>query len=230
MRPAFPQDVANAGLGRKRRELVLLAPVLLVLTMYAIFHAFVQVFGYPLGYLLSFVIYWLGWCGIVPMIALGRRGVVGLFVGGERGFLPPRPWTHVLLWSPLVFPFFFAFVPRFEAAGVPILLASAGLGIVTGLTEEVLWRGLYLRMFPENVWANTVYPSVAFGLWHLCPLSVLPSRYPGGALLFLLYSVILGVCYAITARATRSIRWCAVSHAVHDALGLGAFAYATWLK
>ena len=230
MRSAFPQDVADSGLGRRSRALVLLAPVLLVLTMYAIFQAFVQVFGYPLGYLLSFVIYWLGWCGIVPMIALGPRGVVGLFVGGERGFLQAGPWTHVLLWSPLVFPFFFAFVPRFGAAGAPILLASAGLGIVTGLTEEVLWRGLYLRMFPENVWANTVYPSVAFGLWHLCPLSVLPSRYPGGALLFLLYSVMLGVCYATTARTTRSIRWCAVSHAIHDALGLGAFAYAIWLK
>ena len=104
------------------------------------------------------------------------------------------------------------------------------LGIVIGVAEEVLWRGLYLRVFPDNVWADAVYPSIAFGIWHLCPLSVLPSRYPGGPLPFLAYSVILGFCYAIVARTSGSIRWCAVAHAIHDSLGLGAFAYAAWFK
>ena len=229
VRSAFPEDVAELHVGTGRRALVLLVPVALVLTMYGIFHAFTRVFGLPLGYLLSFVIYWLGWCGIVPMIVLGRRGVVELFEAGERRFRQLGLRVHVLLWLPLVFPFLFAFVPRLRAAGAPVLFVSIGLGIVIGITEEILWRGLYVRLFPENVWANTVYPSIAFGLWHLCPLSVLPSRYPGGPLLFLLYSVILGACYATAARTTRSIRWVAVSHTVHDTLGLGAFAYAAWL-
>ena len=69
-----------------------------------------------------------------------------------------------------------------------------------------------------------------FGVWHLCPLSVLPSRYPGGPLPFLAYSVILGFCYALVARTSGSIRWCAVAHAIHDSLGLGAFASAAWFK
>jgi len=150
-----------------------------------------------------------------------------------RARLPLRQlglWTHVVLWSPLIFPFCFAFVPRIATAGVSILIASLVLGIVIGVAEEVLWRGLYLRVFPDNVWADAVYPSIAFGIWHLCPLSVLPSRYPGGPLPFLAYSVILGFCYAIVARTSGSIRWCAVAHAIHDSLGLGAFAYAAWFK
>jgi membrane protease YdiL (CAAX protease family) len=44
--------------------------------------------------------------------------------------------------------------------------------VVIGITEEVLWRGVYVTLFADNVWLNTIYPSLAFGLWHLCPLSV----------------------------------------------------------
>lgn len=219
----------HAG-GTRTRAFALLAPVVLVLTMYRIFHASTDAFGLPQGYLLSFAIYWLGWCGIVPVMVLGRRGVREMFVSGRRGFRQLGLQTQVLLWVPLAFPFFFAFLPRFEAVSAPILLASIGLGVVTGVAEEVLWRGVYLRLFPQNGWANTVYPSIVFGVWHLCPLSVLPSRYPGGALLFLLYSTMLGMGYATTAKATGSIRWCTVSHAVHDTLGLGAVVYAAWLR
>ena len=34
---------------------------------------------------------------------------------------------------------------------------------------------------------------------------------------------------AVYARRTASIRWCVVSHCIHDAFGLGAMAYANWL-
>src|SRR5436190_786437 len=82
---------------------------------------------------------------------------------------------------------------------------------------------------PDRLWLNTVYPSITFGLWHLCPLSVLSSRYPGGTISFAAYSIALGLSYAYYARSTGSIRWCIVSHCIHDALGLGAFAYSQWL-
>jgi len=88
---------------------------------------------------------------------------------------------------------------------------------------------VYVTLFADNMWLNTIYPSVAFGLWHLCPLSALPSRYPGGAVSFAAYSIALGLSYAHYARRTRSILWCTVSHCIHDSLGLGGFAYINWL-
>ena len=83
-----------------------------------------------------------------------------------------------------MFPLAFAFVPRAGIAGVPIIIVSICLGLVIGVAEELLWRGVYLALFPDNWWLNLIYPSVAFGLWHLCPLIALPSRYPGGAATF----------------------------------------------
>jgi hypothetical protein len=110
-----------------------------------------------------------------------------------------------------------------------VVVASVVLGMVIGITEEVLWRGAYVTLFADNVWLNTIYPSLAFGLWHLCPLPVAPSRHPGGGLAFVGYAFVLGLSYAYAARRTRSITWSAVSHCVHDALGLGGLAYVTWL-
>jgi membrane protease YdiL (CAAX protease family) len=82
------------------------------------------------------------------------------------------------LW-PIVFPLVFAFIPRIARAGLAVLIVSAVLGIIIGITEEVLWRGVDVNLFGERVWLTSIYPAAAFGLWHLCPLSVLPSRYPG---------------------------------------------------
>lgn len=142
----------------------------------------------------------------------------------------PGIGMHALVWWPIVVPLVAAFIPRVGRAGAGIVAVSVLLGIVTGSTEELLWRGVYLRLFPDNVGWSRLYPSVAFGLWHLAPLGVLPSRYPGGAAGFVAYSTVLGLSYATAARKTGSIRWCALSHCIHDALGLGGFAYASWLS
>jgi membrane protease YdiL (CAAX protease family) len=128
------------------------------------------------------------------------------------------------LW-PIVFPLVFAFIPRIARAGLAVLIVSAVLGIIIGITEEVLWRGVDVNLFGERVWLTSIYPAAAFGLWHLCPLSVLPSRYPGGVVSFAAYSMVLGLSYAYCARRARAIFWCAASHSVHDALGLGGCAY-----
>jgi membrane protease YdiL (CAAX protease family) len=68
-----------------------------------------------------------------------------------------------------------------------------------------------------------------FGLWHVAPQSVRTSSLPGGVASFVLYATVLGLLYAYYARHTGSIRWCTVSHCIHDALGLGAFVYSAWL-
>src|SRR5581483_4984089 len=109
-------------------------------------------------------------------------------------------------WWPILFPLAFSFVQRIPMLTVPILVVSVCLGILTGVTEELLWRGMYIAVFPDDVWLNTVFPSIAFGLWHVCPLVALPSRYPGGTASFVTYAIALGFSYAFCARKTQSVR------------------------
>jgi membrane protease YdiL (CAAX protease family) len=211
-----------------RRRLLQIAPAVLVVTMIGVFRSLTSLLGYPLGYLCAFAVYWIGWCGVLPLAVLGPRDLAGLFAEGRHRRPGRDASTIALVAWPIVLPLVFAFLPRVAHASAPILMMSAGLGIVTGVAEEVLWRGVYLRLFPDNPWWSAVYPSLAFGVWHAAPLSVLPSRYPGGAFAFVAYSTVLGLSYATAARRTRSIRWVAISHCIHDTLGLGGFAYAAW--
>jgi hypothetical protein len=212
-----------------RPVVVIALPAVLIATMYALFRGATAALGFPLGYAASFAVYWIGWCVAVPVAILGPRRVRDLFRERPSGPPPRRVRFQAALWWPLIAPLVFAFIPRVASVSASVLFVSVGLGIVTGVAEEILWRGLYMAVFPKSVWLNSFYPSLMFGIWHLCPLSVLPSRYPGGIASFAFYSVALGLSYSYSARLSRSIRWCSVSHAVHDALGLGGLVYAVWL-
>jgi membrane protease YdiL (CAAX protease family) len=214
----------------RRRRIALLAPVVLILTMCAAFLGFGAWLGFPLGYLVAFVPYWVGWCILFPwMIVDGLPGLLDLFRAGKRRFAQLGWKVQLALWWPIAFPLFFVFISRIGEANIPIILGSVVLGLVIGITEEILWRGVYVRLFPDNVGLNTIYPSVMFGLWHIAPQWVRTSTMPGGMASFVLYALVLGLSYAYYARKTGSIRWCAVSHCIHDALGLGAFVYSAWL-
>ena len=212
-----------------KQKAILAAPPVLIVTMYIAFRQLTAQLGFPLGYLVAFSLYWVVWCLALPSAVLGPRRVVALFQPGDSRFAQLGIRVQAILWWPIVFPLAFAFLPRIAAASIPVVLASVAVGVIIGVTEELLWRGVYVTLFADNVWLNTIYPSVAFGLWHLCPLSALPSRYPGGAVSFAAYSIALGLSYAHYARRTRSILWCTVSHCLHDSLGLGGFAYINWL-
>ena len=213
-----------------RAWVMLAAPALLTLSMALAFQGLVAALGDPLGYLAAFIVYWVAWCLVFPAIVLGGpRRLLELFGKGKAGFTQLGWKTHALLWGPVIFPLAFMFIPRLGQANFAILFYSILLGLAIGVTEEILWRGVYIRVFPDNVWLNSIYPSIMFGVWHLAPLSVRTNTLPGGAASFVLYAVLLGLAYAYYARKTGSIRWCTVAHCLHDMLGLGAFAYAVWL-
>jgi hypothetical protein len=159
-----------------KRWFILALPALLIASMYGAFRYLTARFGFPIGYLAAFGAYWVGWCVIVPTGILGRRTVLQLFGRSGVPFAKRGLTTHALLWWPLAFPLAFSFLPRIGSTRLVILIASIALGMVIGVTEELLWRGVYVTAFPNRLWLNTIYPSIAFGVWHLCPLSVLPSR------------------------------------------------------
>jgi hypothetical protein len=212
-----------------RQTGALILPVLLILSMAWCFSTFRRWFAAPLGYLLGFVVYWLFWCTFVTIVLLGGIGPVLALFQPFPGFGELAWNTHLLLWWPVFFPLFFMFIPRVPKANASILAVSILLGIVIGLTEEILWRGVYMRLFPGNLWLSLVYPSCMFAIWHLAPQLVVANRMPGGAFSFVGYALLLGISYAVTVNQMKSIAWCTIAHIVHDSLGLGGFAYAAWL-
>jgi uncharacterized protein len=212
------------------RRIMLFMPVALIATTYAAFNIFNTWWGYPFGYLMGFVFYWVVWCLVFPVYMLGGvRPVLDLFREGKPEFQKLGRRAHFFLWFWIVFPLATIFIPRAGGVGFTIFAYSILIGITIGVTEEILWRGVYVRLFPNSTWMSIIYPSIMFSLWHIAPQSVKASTMPGGIFSFLFYPLVLGLAYAYVAKKTGSIRWTTLSHVVHDSLGLGALAYAIWL-
>lgn len=214
----------GTGLGW-RRAIVLASPLVLLASMYVVFGVLVERFGYSLGFSLAMVAYMIGWCLLLPTILLGRRGVLDLFREttpklGNR----PRLTLLLILW-PIPFPLLFIFLPRIGEATFSIVLVSVAVGLAIGISEELLWRGTFVRLFPQSLALGYLYPAVWFALWHLAPQSVHEVGFPGAPYSFILYALALGLSYGYYAFRTGSIRWCTVSHAIHDSLGLAGFTF-----
>ncbi len=215
---------------KKKQRIMLFTPIVLILTMYAAFRGLVAILGFPLGYFVAFLIYWIGWCIVLPMFVLnGPYGVLDLFRETKPRFGKPAWKTLALLLWPLPFPILFRFLPKLADANLSIILVSIIIGVVTGITEEILWRGVYVKIFPNHIWLNYIYPSIGFAVWHICPQSVLPNPSFGGVTSFIFFALLLGLSWGYYARKTGSIRWCTILHCIHDSFGLGAFVYAIWL-
>lgn len=208
-----------------KQRIMLFTPIVLILTMYAAFRGLAVVLGFPLGYLVAFLIYWIGWCIIFPLFILKFPGVLDLFRETKPRFGKTSWKTLALLLWPLPFPILFRFLPKLPDVNLSIILASIIIGVTTGITEEILWRGVYVRIFPNSIWLSYIYPSIGFALWHICPQSVLPNPDLGGMASFVFFALLLGLSWGYYARKTNSILWCTIVHCIHDSFGLGAFMY-----
>lgn len=201
------------------------APPLLLASTHLCFQGFVALWGPRLGYFAGFLFYWLGWCLLFPLWILGRRGLGGLFRRPQPPFGRPAWLGALFLLLPLALGYGYAFPRALPRADWIILLSSAGIALVNGVLEEVLWRGTYVRVFPDSWWWGYAYPALGFGVWHLAPQSVFPNTAPGGNLSLVAVAVVVGLLWGWVVKRSGSIRWATLSHILFDFSGLGGRIY-----
>jgi len=212
-----------------KQRVMIAAPVALIGSMYLAFQGFSYLLGASRGYVVGFVLYWVFWCIGLPLIFLGANGVASLY-SQHSPKLVSKPWLTVLIISwPIALPFATIFLPKILTASLSAVAVSIILGVVIGITEEIFWRGLFAKLFPNNFWVGSIYPSITFGLWHLAPLSVQGTNDPGGSFSFVFVSILLGLSWSYYAQKTRSIRWCTVAHVINDSLGLAGIKWVPML-
>jgi membrane protease YdiL (CAAX protease family) len=107
----------------------------------------------------------------------------------------------------------------FIAAPPVLILLAIPLATINGVCEELLWRGLYVRVFPTNPWLGIIYPAVGFAGWHFVPQILYPAEDVWG---FVLSTLFLGLAYGFIAYRTGSARWTAISHSFNGSIALAA--------
>jgi membrane protease YdiL (CAAX protease family) len=168
------------------------------------------------AYNLGFFAYWAGWCFAFPLWVLGWRRAVAVLRRGR----PPTVAEAVLLVVPVIGGVATQLVPRrrdVDLATAAVMMSSAALN-ATG--EELLWRGVFLEVFPEDVWRGAFWPLVGFACWHYAPQVILPSSM--GRTRFVAGATLVGAAEAVTAWRGRGLRWVLLAHAATDACGVAA--------
>jgi hypothetical protein len=185
----------------KRQRLAILAAPVLTVTMLPVYWLAADLLGREWGWYAGFLVYWPVWCVGLPLALLGWSEARDLLRAG-----PMSPLSWVLVTLPPVM----AAVGRLAGAEGPDRpLLWAAMALVNGALEEMLWRGMYVRLFPGRLRWALAWPTVWFALWHLAPGSVAMGSdvwvLIGGA-------AVLGAALGWVAVRSRSIRWTVVSH------------------
>jgi membrane protease YdiL (CAAX protease family) len=194
----------------KNQVLAMVAPLLVIATTYPVFQWLADVFHdqWRVGWYLGLASYWLVWGAVFPLQLLGKDELWKL--------VRPRKLTRtvlILVAVPLLLAAIYKFSTgmRYDAPNsfILMLLLSSALG--NGIFEELLWRGVYLHLFPQNVFAGVIWPTIWFALWHYVPGSVAPD---GNVVTLMIGALMFGFYLAYVARKTATIWWGIVAHVV----------------
>ncbi len=202
-----------------RSGMALLLPPLLLTVMAGVFALSARLVGAEAGYLLGFGLYWLFWCLLIPRALLGKAEFASILCDRARLFSRTN-WLAAGLWLTVTVTAILMYVTDFLRAPLTLILLAAPLATLNGLCEEILWRGLYVRLFPRTPWLAIVYPSLGFAFWHLAPQVIFPAENVSG---FVISTFFLALPYGLIAYKTGSARWTAISHSLSGILALSGY-------
>jgi len=197
---------------------LLLLPLILIATTALVFYVSSNLLGNNLGYIIGFSFYYIFWCYGATLALMGKKGFVSQFKEVNPLFSKKNLYLIIIFFMIALGTVIMYLIPSINKATLSLILIAIPIAIVHGVGEETLWRGLYIKTFPKNIFWGVIYPSIAFALWHLSPQIVFTSENLPG---FVASTLFLGSSYAIIAYKTGSIKWVALLHVLGSLLALG---------
>jgi len=196
-------EKTNFSLNSKQKIAILLSPLLFFI-MFAVYQGFAIVLGKNLGWYAGFAIYWPFFCVIIPLLLVGSGQII------ERYNLFKINPKYLLVY---LFPVFITLIGGLfmstadrDIAG---LIAWLGMSVGNGVFEEILWRGIYPTLFPNNKLFGFVWPAIWFSIWHFAPGSLSQNFQP---LTLVSGALMLGIFFGWGAFKTKSLFWASIGH------------------
>ena len=187
-----------------RQKIALCMPPIIVLSMVGVFQAALLVLkDRQTAWYVGFLFYWPVWGVLYPLFLIGKENVFSLF----RNRLP-KGWEWILFSLPPTTVLLGTMVIRYDPSDLSTKIILVITSFLTGTLEEILWRGLFVSLFPRQLVKGYIWPALWFALWHFAPGTV--SNVPVFSLMA--GALVLGLCWGLLAYRTETIRWTALSH------------------
>jgi len=191
----------------KKQLIAIMMPPILIVVMYPIFHSLAAAMNDRIAWYLGLIIYWLVWGTGFSLFIIGKENIKALI-------RPQKPNRKVLLLVaiPLLLTLIGRFVPgmEYEKESVWIFLLLLSTTFGNGFFEEVLWRGVYAKLFSGNVFYRMIWPSLWFALWHYAPGSVLSDNVAG----LMIGAGVFGLYLSYLTKKTNTLWWSIVTHSL----------------
>ncbi len=203
----------------KSRFLLLGLPILLIASTATVFLLTNYFLEKDWSYVIGFAFYWAVWCYLIPSIMLGKQGFIGIFREKSPFFSKKNWYLIILLMGTIVGSVFMYYIPNFQTTPLPVILLAVPLSIIAGAGEEILWRGLYIKSFPNQLFLSFLYPTLWFSVQHVSSSLI---SWTAATPFFIALTLPLGLVYGLVSFKTESVRWNAIAHIL-----ISFFAFAT---
>ena len=198
------------GLTDKRSTIAFIIPPILIAIMYPIFNSLAGVLANDtIAWYLGLITYWLIWGLVLPVILIGKKDMIALI-------RPQRPTAKILLPMSVILLGALAarlFVPgmEYEKQNVWILLLLLSTCFGNGFFEELLWRGVYYKLFPNSIFYRMIWPSIWFGIWHYVPVSIHNNELTG-LIGMIAGPIMMGLVLSYMTKKTNTLWWAILAH------------------
>lgn len=191
----------------RRQTILILAGASLILAMLVIVPALTRRSDPLLGYLGVLLIYWICFC--LPMAWLFGRGPTTVSIRPNL----EKQWIPVAAIALPLIVFFGAGTLSVIGADLWLIVVALACALINGPLEELAWR----RSFRANSNGRISFELIGLGLftlWHL-PLNLSAGiAFDHGVVGLVGGAFLLGVTWMLMTRASNSVGWPVVSHAL----------------
>ena len=199
----MPRAAGNAVL--KKQVIAIVIPPVLIAFMYPIFHSLTGILSDRIAWYVGLSIYWIIWGTAFPLLVIGRENIRALI-------RPQKPDRKALLLVaiPLAGAAIVSVMPGmgYEKESVWVFLLLLSTPLLNAFCEEVLWRGVYVKLFPNSIFYGVLWPSIWFAVWHYAPGSVLSGNVAG----LMIGAGIMGLYLSYVTRKTNTLWWPIIIH------------------
>jgi hypothetical protein len=202
---------------RLRRLVAASLPIAVPVVMTAVFDVAGRRLGPRRGYLAGFVTYWAGGA-VLAAVLIGPRRAIELVAGPEHTRRRHGPLEAALLAWPAVGAVTTRMLPELRGARARDVATICAIAEVNAPIEELLWRGVFVELWPGDPVLGWAWPALGFGAWHLAPQAIHRSEMGPGR--YLAAATALGLSWGAVAARTGSLRWTTLSHVIADASGI----------
>lgn len=207
-----------------RQKLIMAGTPLIVVSLIYLFPALTNSLGIAHGSLIAFAVYWGVVCIGIGSLLIGPLGLKHLYTRPKNLWSKANILNILLTLLPVVLVFVAAFIPTISTITPRIMLLATLFAIINGTAEELFWRGVFLRWFPQDIRFAIFYPLVLFTTWHIALALIKGVHYQAGVLGLIGGAAIMGLVWAILTWRTKSIYLSTLSH-----IGVNMLAFPTVL-